>query len=79
LAANKDKSLAEITSVTRLGDEEVSVVVLQCAFFDIHVLEFTGLEDFTAFFAFHELRVLIAAYDLNAQMLTGLLLIYVLR
>jgi hypothetical protein len=43
------------------------------AFFDAHVLEFAGLEDFAAFETFHELGVFIAAHDLHPRMLARLL------
>jgi hypothetical protein len=45
--------------------------VLQLGFFDGHVLEFTGVKNFAAFQAFHELRVFVAGYDLNTRVLTG--------
>jgi hypothetical protein len=43
------------------------------ALFGVHVLEFAGFEDFSAVLAFHEFGIFIAADDLHAQMLTGLL------
>jgi hypothetical protein len=45
--------------------------VLQLGFFDGHVFEFTGIKNFTAFQAFHELRVFVAGYDLNTRVFTG--------
>ena len=47
--------------------------------FDIHVLEFAGFEDFAAFLALDELRIFIAADDLHARMLAGLVHICALR
>jgi hypothetical protein len=41
--------------------------------FDIHILEFAGLEDFAAFLALDELRILVPANDLHARMLARLL------
>jgi hypothetical protein len=42
-------------------------------FFDAHVLEFAGFEDFAALKAFHELGVFLAAHDLHARVLARLL------
>jgi hypothetical protein len=42
-------------------------------FFDAHVLEFAGLEDFAALEALHELGVFFAAHDLHARVLARLL------
>jgi hypothetical protein len=44
--------------------------VLQLGFFDGHVFEFTGVKNFAAFQAFHELRVFVAGYDLNTRVFT---------
>lgn len=44
------------------------------AFFDAHVLQFAGLENFAALEALHEFSVLIAAYDLHARVFAGLLI-----
>ncbi|SPF40594.1 hypothetical protein SBA1_310004 [Candidatus Sulfotelmatobacter kueseliae] len=41
------------------------------AFLDVHVLEFAGLEDLAALLALDEFSVLIAAYDLHAEVLAG--------
>jgi hypothetical protein len=43
------------------------------AFFDTHVLEFAGLEDFTALEAFYELGVFLATHDLHTRVLARLL------
>jgi hypothetical protein len=48
-------------------------------FFDIHVLEFAGLEDLAAFLTLDKLRILVASYDLYARMLARLLLVTALR
>jgi hypothetical protein len=42
-------------------------------FFDVHILEFAGFEDFAAVLAFNEFGVLIAADNLHAKVLAGLL------
>jgi hypothetical protein len=51
--------------------EAASGFVLQLGFFDGHVFEFTGVKNFAAFQAFHELRVFVAGYDLNTRVFTG--------
>lgn len=43
------------------------------AFFDAHIFEFAGLEDFAAFEAFQEFRIFFAAHDLHARMFARLL------
>jgi hypothetical protein len=43
------------------------------AFFDAHVLEFAGLEDFATFEALQEFRIFFAAHDLHARVLARLL------
>jgi hypothetical protein len=43
----------------------LSIVFLR-ALFDVHVLKFAGLENFAALLALHELRVFVAAHNLNA-------------
>jgi hypothetical protein len=45
-------------------------------FFDVHVLELAGLEDLAALFAFDEFAVFLAAHDLHARVLAGLLDFY---
>jgi hypothetical protein len=50
-----------------------SQVFRASALFDVHVFEFTRLEDLAAFLAFNKFSVFIAAYDLHARMLAGLL------
>jgi hypothetical protein len=47
----------------------MSELVRQLGFFDVHVFEFAGLEDFRAFQAFHELRVLITRDDPHTRVL----------
>jgi hypothetical protein len=42
------------------------------AFLDAHISEFAGFEDFAAFEAFHELGVLVTAYNLHAWMFARL-------
>jgi hypothetical protein len=49
------------------------------AVLNVHVLEFTGLEDLAAFFALHEFRFLVAAHNLHTWVLAGLLCAYVRR
>jgi hypothetical protein len=49
------------------------------SFFDIHVFEFAGLEDFAALLALDELRILVSADNLHARVLAGLLHITYLR
>ena len=49
------------------------VVFLLNPLFNVHILKFAGLEDLAAFLAFDELRFFIAAHDLDARVLTGLL------
>jgi hypothetical protein len=43
------------------------------ALFDAHVLKFAGLENVAAFQAFDELGVILAAHNLHARVLAGLL------
>jgi hypothetical protein len=45
------------------------------AFFDIHVLEFTGFKDLAAFLTLDEFRILVPAHNLHARVLAGLLYI----
>jgi hypothetical protein len=45
-------------------------------FFDVHVFELAGLEDLAALFAFDEFAVFVAAHDLHARVLAGLLDFY---
>jgi len=44
------------------------------AFFNAHVFEFTGFEDFATFQALHKFRIFVAAYDLHTWVLARLLL-----
>ena len=44
--------------------------VAEVGLFDVHVLEFTGLENLSAFEAFDKLTVLFAGHDLHTRMLT---------
>ncbi len=44
--------------------------------FDVHVFELAGLEDLAALFAFDEFAVFVAAHDLHARVLAGLLNFY---
>ena len=57
---------------------ELHLILLR-AIFDVHIFELTGLEDFAALFALDEFCILVAAHDLHAWMLAGLLDAYVLR
>src|ERR1051326_2745209 len=41
----------------------------ELGFFDIHVLEFAGVEDVAALKALHKLGILVAGHDLHARML----------
>ena len=54
-------------------------LVLLRAIFDVHIFKLAGLEDFAALFALDEFGILVAAHDLHARMLAGLLDAYVLR
>jgi hypothetical protein len=47
-----------------------SRLILELGFLDVHVPEFAGLEDFTAFEAFNEFGIFIAGYDLYTRVLT---------
>jgi hypothetical protein len=49
------------------------------ALFDVHVFEFTGLEDLAAVFALDEFGVFVAADDLHTRMLARLRFTDVLR
>jgi hypothetical protein len=60
-----------IAAVTSRLLGTASGFVLQLGFFDGHVFEFTGVKNFAAFQAFHELRVFVAGYDLNTRVFTG--------
>ena len=60
-----------VTIVTALGGLRFLGFALD-AFFDAHVLQFAGLEDFAALEAFHELGVFVAADDLHAWVFAGL-------
>jgi hypothetical protein len=57
-----------VTRVT--GGIELTVLVLG-ALFNVHVFELAGFEDLAAFLALDELRLLIAAHDLDARVLAG--------
>jgi hypothetical protein len=57
----------------------VSGLVAGGTLFDVHVLEFTGLEDLAALFAFYEFSFVVAANDLHARVLARLLWLYALR
>jgi hypothetical protein len=46
-----------------------SEFVLELGLFDVHVLKFTGLEDFRAFQAFDKFGVFIAGNDPHTRML----------
>jgi hypothetical protein len=68
-----------VTFVTGHCRRRNSEVAALGAFLDTHVLEFAVFEDLAAFQAFHELSVLVAAYDLHARVLARWFLIYALR
>jgi hypothetical protein len=53
-----------------IGVRGLLLFVVRRGFFDGHVLEFTGFEDFAALEALNKLRVLFARHDLNTRMLT---------
>ncbi|HYM75419.1 MAG TPA: hypothetical protein VE377_05515 [Candidatus Dormibacteraeota bacterium] len=74
--ANNRKPEPQVTGVTTA--QGYSDFVLR-TLFDIHVLEFAGLEDFAALFAFNEFRLFVAAYDLYARMFARRLHTCVLR
>jgi len=50
------------------GKGSLEFVRQRCVLYG-HVLEFTGLEDFAAFEAFHEFSVFFPGHDLHARML----------
>jgi hypothetical protein len=52
---------------------------LRGSFFDVYVLKFAGLKDFSALQAFHKFRVFVTADNLHAGVLAGLPLNYGLR
>ena len=43
---------------------------------DAHVPEFAGLENFAALQAFHKLSIFVAAHNLHARMLAGLVRVF---
>src|SRR6059058_3692017 len=59
--SNRDRS--------RFGTAPLCVGVVGDLLFNVHVLEFTGLEDFAALQAFHVFGVIIARNDLHARVL----------
>src|SRR5580698_8915319 len=61
---------------TRSARRRDSDFVFLCVLFDVHVLELAGLEDLAALFAFDEFAVFLAAHDLHARVLAGLLDFY---
>jgi hypothetical protein len=50
--------------------EEWSGFVVEFGFFDGHIFEFTGLEDFAAFETLHEFCIFLAGDNLHARVLT---------
>jgi hypothetical protein len=58
--------------IIKMGRQKAGLILFARLFFDVHILEFAGLENFAAILAFHEFGILIAADNLHAKVLAGL-------
>jgi hypothetical protein len=76
---NKADPRPVITSVTSCAEMRTSNLALVGAFFDIHVLEFTGFKDLAAFLTLDEFRILVPAHNLHARVPAGRLYVSGLR
>src|SRR4051812_29516957 len=61
------------------SSRKLGVGVVGDFFFDVHIFEFTGLEDFATLQALHVFSFFITRDDLHARMLAGFIQWFVLR